>query len=514
MTSIVALVAALIALAAVVIGALTLRQRGGDPRIAAERDFLAAELADARERARADGEALGGLRATADAHARVLAEAERLRVALDETRARAEQAAIDAGTARSALDDRAASLERAQHEIAALRAERDRLSHQHAQAVENLRHAEHKADEMRAFVEQAQLRLSDTFAQMAGKVFAERGELFEKNVKTATGQSKADIETLLKPFAEQLHQFRQRVDTVYGEEAVERAKLAGAVEKLHSLNENMAAKADQLTRALRGNAKVRGDWGELMLENVLRSSGLEAGVHYERQQTGSDDEGRVLRPDIVVRLPDDRRIVIDSKVNLIAWQDAMNADAPDVQHDAMRRHAVALRQHVKDLADRDYPKAIGDSALDTTVLFVPIEGALSAALGADDALQSFAFERRVVFASPNTLMAVLRVVDRLWARDKLQKQAQKIGEAGGLLLDALGAFLAEFDGVGVKLEQATKTFRDARNRLSDSTQAVLPRARKLAELGARGKKTLHPELQADDDSLLLDAPDTTTRHET
>lgn len=476
---------------------LSARGSAADPRLPAlqaERDRLAAELAQAGARAREDGEALGRLRAAVEAsreasaaHAELRSTADALRESLS-----AEKAAH--ATAARELDERKRELAALREAQAALQAEAQRVGEALAQAQANLSHAHRAEAEMRAFIEEAQAKLSASFAQMAGKVFAERGAQFEQNVRTATTQSKADIETLLKPFATQLDQFRQRVDTVYGEEAKERAALAGAVDQLRTLNQDMALQAAALTRALKGSAKVRGDWGELMLDNVLRGCGLEEGQHYERQKGGIDEEGRMLRPDVVVRLPDDRRIVIDSKVNLVAWQEAMNADSPEVQHDAMRRHSVALRQHVRDLAERDYPRAIGDSALDTTVLFVPIEGALSAALGADETLQTFAFERRIVFASPNTLMAVLRVVDRVWARDKLQKQAQRIGDAGGKLLDALSAFLAEFDAVGSRIEDAGKAFRKTRDRLSESPQAVLPRARRLAELGARGKRRLHDEL--------------------
>ena len=176
----------------------------------------------------------------------------------------------------------------------------------------------------------------------------------------------------------------------------------------------------------------------------------------------------------------------------------MNADTPELQNDAMRRHATALRQHVRDLADRNYPRAVGADALDVTIAFVPIEGALSAALGFDDALQTDAFEKGVVFASPNTLMAMLRVADRLWTRDKLQKQAMKISETGGHLLDSVINFLADFAVVGQELESAQKAYRAARNRLEDSPQAVIPRARRLAELGVKGKNKLSADLEPED----------------
>ena len=396
------------------------------------------------------------------------------------------------------LSEMRARLEAERDELSRLRGELVQLRERSAQLDANLAHSEQAKAEIKGFLETAQSKLSATFAELAGKTFEERGAQFENNVRTATQQSKTDIETLLKPFAEQLNVFRSRVDTVYGEEAKERAALAGAVNELKTLNQDMAEQASALTRALKGSAKVRGDWGELMLESVLRSSGLEDGTHYERQATSEDDEGRRLRPDVIVRLPGDRRIVVDSKVNLIDWQQAMNAETPEEHEDALRRHSVALRQHMKDLAEKNYPKAVGDSALEVTVAFVPIEGALSAALGTDATLQTDAFARGIVFASPNTLMAVLRVIERLWTRDKVQREAIEISKTGGLLLDALQNFLADFDLVGRKLTDAHTAFTDARGKLSDSTHAVIPRAKRLAELGVKGKKALSAELAPDE----------------
>ena len=382
-------------------------------------------------------------------------------------------------------------------DVAALREQNQSLQVQHAQAAANLAHAQQANTDMQAFLVQAQERLSGAFAELAGKVFEERGQQFEKNVRHATTQSRSDIETLLKPFADQLGQFRTRVDTLYSEEAKERSMLLGAVNELKTLNQDMAGHTEALTRALKGNAKIRGDWGELMLESVLRGSGLEEGRHYDRQKKALDDDGGRLHPDVVVRLPDERRVVVDSKVNLIAWQEAMNAQTPEQQDEAMRRHAAGLRQHVRELGEKNYPKAIGDSALEITIAFVPIEGALSAALGFDPALQTDAFDRRVVFASPNTLMALLRVIERLWTRDKIQREAVDIAKSGGLVLDALMNFLAEFDRVGQGLAHASEAFTTARQRLSESSKAVIPRARRLAALGVQGKKPLRDELKPD-----------------
>lgn len=508
-------VAALAALAVILLVVLLLRRPVAAVQAdAGERTRLLAELQSERDAARDQAAEsgrlqgrLGALEAELSAHA-----AQRVRDAgqLTELQQRLDSDRVELRTATHALADRESALLQAREQIATADAElarlRDRLGsvqREHAEATANLLHAKQAQADMQAFLGDAQNKLSASFAELAGKVFDERGQAFEKNVRTATAQGKVDIETLLKPFADKLGEFRSRVDTLYGEEAKERSALLGAVTELKTLNQDMAGHTAALTRALKGSSKVRGDWGELMLESVLRGSGLEEGQHYERQAGVRDEDGKALRPDILVRLPDDRCVVVDSKVNLVAWQEAMNAvDEPELHGLALQRHADGLRRHVKDLGDRAYPKAVGDNALDVTIAFVPIEGALSAALGTDPTLQTYAFERKVVFASPNTLMALLRVVDRLWARDKMQKQALDIGDAGGKVLDALMGFLADFDAVGKKLDDASKSFGDAQRKLRESNQSVVKRAQRLVDLGARGRKQLRDELRDSPADLL------------
>ena len=455
-----------------------------------ERDRLASELESARGAAREQaveaarlGERVAGL----ERNEAALAEAN---VDLQQARQQASalQAAQSAGE--SLLQQVQVRAEQAEALVDSLRGQLHGLERQHADLVANLSHSERTNGEMKAFLESAQQRLSGAFAELAGKAFDDRSQ-------QAAQQSKGDIEMLLKPFSEQLAGFRSRVDTLYGEEARERATLVGKIDELKTLNQDMAQRANELTSALKGNAKVRGDWGELMLENVLQGSGLVEGSHYHRQKSALDEQGKRLQPDIVVDLPDERRIVVDSKVNLIAWQEAMNAATPEEQQDALRRHSVALRQHVRELGDKQYPKLVGDGALEITIAFVPIEGALSAALGADASLQVYAFEQKIVFASPNTLMALLRVVERLWTRDKIQREAQEIAKTGGLVLDSLVNFLADFDSVGKQLDDAKGAFVEARRKLSDSRHALIPRAQRLVELGAKGKKALPAELQGD-----------------
>ena len=506
--SLLMLLGALVLLVVGLLLVLLLKRPGNAPEWEAERDRLRAELEREREASRLQGAEAGRLSGRLGALETELAnrctDSARLEQLVAEHQARAEQCSVASQGASASLLQREATLAEVQKrrndletEVAALNARLAVLGKEHSDAVAHLRHADAANVEMRQFLEQAQEKLKGTFAELAGRVFDERGQLFEKNVKLATSQGKTDLETLLKPFAEKLGEFRSRVDTLYGEEAKERSALLGAVTELKSLNQTMALSTDSLTRALKGSSKVRGDWGELMLESVLRGSGLEEGLHYEKQASTRDEEGRALRPDIVVSLPDERLVVVDSKVNLVAWQEAMNnMDNAELHSLSLRRHAEGLRQHVKDLCERNYPGALGEKALDITIAFVPIEGALSAALGSDKALQTFAFERKVVFASPNTLMALLRVVDRLWSRDRSQRQAMQIAEAGGKVLDSLNAFLIDFKSVGKKIEESHDAYGRAVNRL-ESSQGLLPRGRKLVELGVRGKKQLTAELTVD-----------------
>lgn len=501
---------------------LLLRQGTRNPietaTLRAERERLVNELQGEREAGRIQAADVGRLTGRLGALEAELAgratEVTRVEQLATEHQRRAEAESIASRTASAALVQREATLAEVQGRNGALEADVARLQErlsvlekEHSDAVAHLKHADAANADMRLFLEQAQERLKGAFAELAGKVFDERGQVFEKNVKQATLQGKTDLETLLRPFADKLGEFRSRVDTLYGEEAKERSALFGAVTELKTLNQAMAESTDSLTRALKGSSKVRGDWGELMLESVLRGSGLEEGQHYEKQTSTRDEEGRALRPDVIVRLPDDRLVVVDSKVNLIAWQDAMNnMDDPELHSVALRRHAEGLRQHVKDLGERNYPRALGEKALDVTIAFVPIEGALSAALGADAGLQTFAFDRKVVFASPNTLMALLRVVDRLWSRDKSQRQAMQIAEAGNKLLDALNSFVIDLKVVGKKIEDSNDAYVRAFNRL-ESPQGVLPRGRRLVDLGVRSKKLLADELKSTAPDLLEAAVD-------
>jgi len=439
----------------------------------------AARLPDALERAQRSESALADLQAAArDAAGREASLAARL----------------DGSDAQ--LASLAAQRERLAQDLEAARVEGARLAAALAEAKAQREAAESAHAQTRQFLQDAEARLRTVFVEAASKVFDEKAIALDQRIRASGDASREGLEATLKPFAERMGQFQTKIEALGNEQAKDHAHLVGTITELKTLNQGMADATTGLARALKGNAKSRGDWGELILETVLKASGLEEGRNYSSQSSTTDDDtGQRRRPDIVVHLPDGRQVVIDSKVNLVAWAEYTEADSAEGANDALARHTAALRLHVRDLEEKNYPKVLGVNALDMTILFVPIEGALAAALAFNPDLQTEAFKRRVVFASPNTLMAMLRVVERLWLRDKVQKQVDTIGVEAGKLMDALVNFLGDFDQVSERLDAAQLAYRRAKNTLQESPQSVVARGRRLVEAGARGKKAIPEELQ-------------------
>lgn len=400
-------------------------------------------------------------------------------------------------TVRTQLSQVKGERDNALDEVKRFNGDLKQLGEAHAKASAERDAALSSLEETKKFLKDAEAHLRTAFTEAASKVFDEKTIALDQRIKDSAEVSKKGFEETLKPFAEKVGTFQTKIEQFTTEQAKEHATLVGTIGELKTLNQNMADATGALTKALKGNAKARGDWGELILDTVLKASGLEEGRDYDRQTQSSDEEtGERGRPDITINFPDGRRLVVDSKVNLVAWAEAQNAETAEAQQEALYRHVTALRQHVRDLSEKNYPKILGKDALDMTVLFVPIEGALSAALTINSDLQMEAFSKKVVFASPNTLMAMLRVVERLWTRDKLQKQVDIIGAEGGKLVDSLISFIDDFQSIENRLKQVGDAYATAKNRLSDSSQSVMARGKRLVEAGLRGKKAIPEELKS------------------
>jgi len=457
------------------------QERGRAERLAGD----AARLPDAQERARIAEVRAAGLEAD-------------LREALTKVAtlaARWDDATREAATANGKLDVAQIDLEQARSELFATSANL-------AKAIAERDSAFSLARESKALLENAQTAMRTVFVEAASSVFDEKAAVLDRKINETGEHTKQQLESTLKPFSEQVFGFQTKVEQFTTAHMRDAENLQGAIGKLQQLNSEMASATDGLTKALKGNAKVRGDWGEMILETVLKASGLQDGITYRKQVSATDEEtGQRRQPDVIVDMPDGRQVVIDSKVNLIAWADYHSAQTPEDAQDALIRHAAALRTHVRDLAERNYPKVMGSHALDLTVLFVPIEGALAAALELDPTLQNEALGKRIAFASPNTLMALLKVVDRLWVRDRVQKQAEDIRKGADAIIDSVTVFLGDFAAIEDRLKAVDKAYITAKDHLTEGRFSVLNTAKRLIKAGVRGKKALPEVLELDDDLL-------------
>ena len=357
-------------------------------------------------------------------------------------------------------------------------------------------HAAALAAELREQQDSHQQRLSDLqgsrdelraqFAELAGKIFDEREQRFADTSSERLGQ-------LLDPLKERIQSFEKRVEESYQQEARERFSLGKELERLQQLNLRLSDEATNLTRALKGQ-KTQGNWGELILERVLEHAGLEKGREYQTQVSLKGPDGERFQPDVLIMLPGDKQVVVDSKVSLTAYQQYVGADDDVIGQAALKQHVLSLRNHVKGLAGKDYKRLEGLHSLDFVLLFVPIEAAFSAALQAEPNLFQEAFDRNIVIVSPTTLLATLRVIDSLWKQERQSQNAREIAERAGWLYDKFVLFIQDLDEVGNRLQQLDKAYAAARNKLTEGRGNLVSRSEQLKLLGARASKSLPADL--------------------
>ncbi len=377
-----------------------------------------------------------------------------------------------------------AELRRLDAQAASLSAELREQQDSHQQRLDDLQGSR---DELRA-----------QFAELAGKIFDEREARFAQNSQERLGQ-------LLDPLRERIQSFEKRVEESYQAEARERFSLGKELERLQQLNLRLSDEATNLTRALKGQ-KTQGNWGELILERVLEQAGLEKGREYQTQVSLRGADGERFQPDVLILLPGDKQVVVDSKVSLSAYQQYVGADDEVIGQAALKQHVLSLRNHVKGLAGKDYKRLEGLHSLDFVLLFVPIEAAFAAALQAEPNLFQEAFDRNIVIVSPTTLLATLRVIDSLWKQERQSQNAREIAERAGELYDKFVLFIQDLDEIGGRLQQLDKAYAAARNKLTQGRGNLISRSEQLKLLGARASKSLPTDLleraMTDDDGMV------------
>ena len=335
-----------------------------------------------------------------------------------------------------------------------------------------------------------QKRLTTEFENMANRILKERAaELSET--------SKKDLGAILNPLKDNIAEFKQQVREAYSLEMRDKAGLREQLKLLTEQNARISDEANNLTKALKGDVKQQGNWGEIVLERVLEMSGLHIGREFEREAVSKDDSDANKRPDVIVHLPDNKHVVIDSKVSLVAYDRLVNAPDNAAYETALKDQVSSLKKHVNELAAKNYPNLPGLNAPDFVLMFVPIEAMFSVAVDADKNLFAYAWEKKIVIVSPTTLLATLRTIASIWQQENQTKNAFEIARLGGVLYDKMVGFIDDFQKIKRSLDAADKAYNDALGKMSTGKGNMLNTATRIKELGAKAGKTIPQNLLQD-----------------
>jgi DNA recombination protein RmuC len=332
-------------------------------------------------------------------------------------------------------------------------------------------------------IEEIQRTAHLQFEKIANQIFEEKSNRFTETNKT-------NIETLLNPLKEDIGKFKTKVEETYDKEAQQRFSLEQRVKELIEQTNKVSSEANNLASALKGQTKKQGNWGEMILERILETSGLTKDREYFVQQTIRDEEGNQKRPDILVKLPEERVIIIDSKVSLIAYDRFAAADTTEEQAVFLQEHLKSIRTHIDDLSSKKYDHL--EQSLDFTMLFVPIEPAYMISIQADPELWAYAYQKRILLISPTNLIACLKLISDLWNRDKQSRNAKEIVRRGELLYDKFTGFLSSLEEIGKYIEKTQTTYNTAINQLKTGKGNLVGHAMRLKSLGLKSDKQIPP----------------------
>ncbi len=411
---------------------------------------------------------------------------------------------LDARTRENIRLDQA--LKAAVQSLDANRDDHRRLIAENAATLARLDETTRAFAEKEALFSQTSEALKQEFENLANRIFEEQGQSFARNNRT-------QLDGLLTPFREQIAEFKQRVEQVYHTESKDRASLLTEVRNLHRASDKINQEAESLAKALKGDKKIQGNWGELVLERVLDESGLRKDHEYTLQATRRTETGDAKRPDVIIHLPDDKDIVIDSKVSLIAYERAVAAEDDALRDAALRQHVNDLRAQVKRLSEQEYHRLLGVRSLDFVLLFVPIESAFMLAMEYDQGLFTEAFNKRIVIVSPTTLLMTLRIIHNVWRYEKQTKNAQEIARRAGALYDKLRLVMEDMVKLGGLLRSADESYQIAMQKLASGKGNLVRQVEHFRELGANVRRPFSKELleaaedAPEEESAELAAPD-------
>jgi DNA recombination protein RmuC len=345
--------------------------------------------------------------------------------------------------------------------------------------------------EQKTELENLQRKFTVEFENIAVKILRE-------NSKEFTSLNQKNISDILNPLKDKIEKFEKKVDDTYKEGLRDQTDLKAELKKLHEMNTRISEEANNLTRALKSDTKKMGNWGELILDRILEQSGLEKDKEYYTQYTDKDEDGTILRPDVVLLLPEKKHIIIDSKVSLVAYDNFVNS-ADDLDKDRyLKLHYESVREHVKGLSEKNYAAAKSLDTPDFVLLFMPLESAFSAALQYDIELYNFAWQRRIVLVSPTTLMATLKTVASIWKHEKQTQNALEIARQGNSLYDKFVNFINDLEKIGTQINSLQNTYQEAHKKLTSGKGNLVRQAERLKELGVKTEKTLSDKFLPED----------------
>ncbi len=340
---------------------------------------------------------------------------------------------------------------------------------------------------LNAVLADTEKRFTDTFKSLASQILEEKTAKF-----TATNETK--LNELLNPFRERLKDFQKKIEDTHITDTSERRSLKDELKRLMALNQQVSQDTRNLTTALKGEAKTQGTWGEIILERVLQMSGLTRGREYEVQDSRVAEDGNRQQPDVLIRLPPNRNLIVDSKVSLVAYERYASAETDEARETALQQHLASLRSHIRSLSEKNYPALYGLESLDFVLMFVPVEPAFLAAVQTDPSLYESAWAKNVVLVSPTTLMATARVVESVWRLERQNRNVMKIAEQAGRMHDAFVLFIVELEKVARNVQVASGSLDEAVKRLHTGKGNLVRRADDIRKLGAKAAKELPAKL--------------------
>ncbi len=402
--------------------------------------------------------------------------------------------------AKSAQDEVARQRERINSLEESLDAEREkhiRLTEENSRLCERIRFVE---EEKQRLAKESELR----FKELATSIMNEHSRNFKE-------QNETRLNEILTPLKENIEQFKKSINESYSKEARERFSLQEKIKELMELNQSIGKEAKELATALRRDSKTQGNWGEMILESILEKSGLEKGREYTVQQTRDEsgqtlrnEENRGLRPDVVVNYPDGRHLVIDSKVSLTAYVEYVNCDDPSHREILAKRHVDSVRAHICELDKKSYQDVVGGGQTDFVMMFIPNEGAYSAAMQLSNSLWQEAYDKHVLIVSPTHLISALKLIEQLWRHDKIANNYIEIARLGGTMYDKFVGFVNDMHAIRKSIDNTRDSYDKAMNKLCDGRGNLVSRAEKLKKLGAKTNKSMPLDLSQSDDNTIDD----------